>query len=179
MNFPENDTGCFSQLLSILVERYTIEKNTARCKWWRRSRHMLVFFSIIGNTCCCDVIQNGSATNYRAENSNCTMVSANKFGCHSPLLVQKPVQVQGSTSKEYGDDVGGAVWRNWERDRQEKRREQATCSHPRHCWDHSCECGRISNTEVCATAAAADRQHGAYFEPIYARIRTGSMSSSL
>jgi hypothetical protein len=41
------------------------------------------------------------------------MVSANKFDCHSPAPVQKPVQVQGSTSKEYGEDVGGAVLRNW------------------------------------------------------------------
>jgi hypothetical protein len=40
------------------------------------------------------------------------MVSANKFDCHSPAPVQKPVQVQGSTSKEYGED-GGAVSRNW------------------------------------------------------------------
>jgi hypothetical protein len=79
------------------------------------------------------------------------MVSANKFDCHSPAPVQNPVQVDGSTSKEYGEDIGGAVSRNWECDRQEKRQEQATCSHTRHCWDHSCECGLISNTEVCAT----------------------------
>jgi len=55
------------------------------------------------------------------------MVSANKFNCHSPVLIQKPVQVQGSTSKEYGEDVDGAVSRNWECDRQENRWEQATC----------------------------------------------------
>jgi hypothetical protein len=55
------------------------------------------------------------------------MVSANIFDCHSPAPVQKPVQVQGSTSKEYGED-SGAVSRNWEYGRQEKRREQATCS---------------------------------------------------
>jgi hypothetical protein len=67
------------------------------------------------------------------------MVSANQFDCHSPAPVQKPVQVQGSTSKEYGEDVGGAVSRNWESGLQEKWREQATCSHARHCWDHSCE----------------------------------------
>jgi hypothetical protein len=54
--------------------------------------------------------------------------------------------------KEYGEDGGGAVSRNWESDRQEKRRERATCSHTRHCWDHSCECGLIS-TEVCATVS--------------------------
>jgi len=81
------------------------------------------------------------------------MVSANKFDCHSSGLVQKPVQVQGSTSKEYGEDIGGAVLHNWECDRQEKGREQATCLHTRHCWDHSRECDLISNTEVCATAA--------------------------
>jgi hypothetical protein len=81
------------------------------------------------------------------------MVSANKFNCHSPAPVQKPVQVQGSTSMENGKDNGGALSRSWECDRQEKRREQATCSHAGHCWDHSCECGLISNTEVCATAA--------------------------
>jgi hypothetical protein len=61
-----------------------------------------------------DVIQNGSTTNNRAENSNCGMASANKFECHSPVPVQKLVQVQGSTNKEYGEDVGGAVLRNWE-----------------------------------------------------------------
>jgi hypothetical protein len=75
------------------------------------------------------------------------MVSANEFDCHSPVPVQKPVQVQGRTSKEYGEDVGGAVSRNWEYVRQEKRREQFTCSHTRHCWDNSCECGLISSTE--------------------------------
>jgi len=69
------------------------------------------------------------------------------------VTVQKPVQVQGSTSKEYGEDVGGAVSCNWECDRQEKRLEQAACSHARHCWDHSCKCGLISKVEVCATAA--------------------------
>jgi hypothetical protein len=41
------------------------------------------------------------------------MVFANKFDCHNPTLFQKPVQVQGSTIKEYGED-GGAVSRNWE-----------------------------------------------------------------
>ena len=81
------------------------------------------------------------------------MVSANKFDCHCPAPVQKSVQVQGSTSKEYGEEVGGAVSRNWECCRQEKRREQATCSQARHCWDHSCECGLISSTEVCATVS--------------------------
>jgi len=85
------------------------------------------------------------------------MVSANKFDCPSPAPVQKPVQVQGSTSKEYGEDVGGAVSRNWEYDRQEKRWEQTTCSHARHCWDHSCECGLISSTEVCATVSLRKR----------------------
>jgi len=54
------------------------------------------------------------------------MVFANKFDCHSPAPVQKPVQVQESTNKEYGEDVGGAVSRKWEYGRQEKRREQAT-----------------------------------------------------
>jgi hypothetical protein len=54
------------------------------------------------------------------------MVSANKFDCQSSAPVQKPVQVQGSTSKEYGEDAGGAVSRNWEYGMQEKRREQAT-----------------------------------------------------
>ena len=108
---------------------------------------------MLGNTCRCDVIQNGSGTNDRTENSNCGMVSANKFDCHSPAPVQKPVQVQGSTSKEYGEDVGGTVSRNWECDRQKKRREQATCSHARHCWDNLCEFGLISNTEVCATVS--------------------------
>jgi hypothetical protein len=48
------------------------------------------------------------------------MVSENKLDCHSPAPVQKPVQVQGSTNKEYGEDVGGVVSRNWERGRQEK-----------------------------------------------------------
>ena len=81
------------------------------------------------------------------------MVSANKSDCHSPAPVQKPIKVQGSTSREHGEDVGGAVSRNWECDRQEKRREQATWSHVRHCWDSSCECGLISNTEVCATVS--------------------------
>jgi hypothetical protein len=80
------------------------------------------------------------------------MVSANKFDCHSPAPVQKSVQVQGSTGKEYGED-GGAVSRSWECDRHEKRREQATCPHARHYWDHSCECGLISKTEICVTAA--------------------------
>ena len=80
------------------------------------------------------------------------MVSSNKFDCHSPVPVQKPVQVQGSTSKEYGEDIDGAVSRNWECDGQEKRWEQATYLHARHCWDHSCECGLIFNTEVCSTA---------------------------
>jgi hypothetical protein len=42
------------------------------------------------------------------------MVFANKFDCHTPAQVQKPVQVQGSTSKEYGEDAGEAVLRNWE-----------------------------------------------------------------
>jgi hypothetical protein len=79
------------------------------------------------------------------------MVSANKFDCHSPVPVQKPVQVQKSTSKEYGEDVGGEVLRNSEYVRQEKRRKSATRSHARHCWDHSCECGLISSMEVCAT----------------------------
>ena len=77
------------------------------------------------------------------------MVSGNKFDCHSPAPVQNPVQVQVSTSKEYGEDVGRTVSRNWECDRQ----EQATRSHARHCWDHSCEWGLISNTEVCATVS--------------------------
>jgi hypothetical protein len=81
------------------------------------------------------------------------MICANKFDCHSPVPVQKLVQVQGSTSKEYGEDVGGAISSNWECDRQEKRREQSTCSHAWHCRDHSCECGLISNTEFCVTAA--------------------------
>ena len=81
------------------------------------------------------------------------MVSANKFDCHSPVPVQNPVQVQVSTSTEYGEDVGGTVLRNWEYDRQEKRREQATCSHARHCWDNLCECGLFSNTEVCASVS--------------------------
>jgi hypothetical protein len=81
------------------------------------------------------------------------MVSANKFNCHSPAPVQKPVQVQGSTSKEYSEDIGGAVSHNWECGRQEKRWEQATSSHARHCWDHSCECGLISSTEVCVTVS--------------------------
>jgi hypothetical protein len=81
------------------------------------------------------------------------MVSANKSNCHSPALVQKPVQVQGSTSKEYGENVGGAVLHNWEYDRQEKGQEQATCSHTQHCWDHSCKCGLISNMKVCATVS--------------------------
>jgi hypothetical protein len=81
------------------------------------------------------------------------MVSANKFDCHSLAPVQKPVQVQGSTSKEYGEDVGGAVSRNWECGRQEKKRGQAMRSHARHCWDHSFECGLISSTEVCATVS--------------------------
>jgi hypothetical protein len=81
------------------------------------------------------------------------MVSANRFDCHSPAPVQKPVQVQGSTSKEYGEDIGGAVSRNWECGRQEKRREQAMCSHARHRWDHSRECGHISSTEFCATVS--------------------------
>jgi hypothetical protein len=39
------------------------------------------------------------------------MVSANKCDCHSPVPVQKPLQVQGSTSKEYGEDGGEAVSR--------------------------------------------------------------------
>jgi hypothetical protein len=113
------------------------------------------------------------------------MVSANKFDCNSPAPVQKPVQVQGSTSKEYSEDVGGAVSHNWEYGRQQKRREQATCSHTRHCWDHSCKCGPISSTEVCVTVILRKwgiyrlRRHGAYFEPICACIRTRSMSSSL
>jgi len=85
------------------------------------------------------------------------MVSANKFDCHSPAPVQKPVQVQGSTSKEYGEDAGGAVSRNWECGRQEKRPEQTTCSHARHCWDHSCECGLISSMEVCAIVSLRKR----------------------
>ena len=88
-----------------------------------------------------------------AKNSNCGMVSANKFDGHSPAPIQKPVQVKRSTSKECGEDVGGAVSQNWECDREEKRREQATCSHARHFWDYSCECGLISNTEVCATVS--------------------------
>jgi hypothetical protein len=33
----------------------------------------------------------------------------------------------------------------------------ATCSHARHCWDHSCECGLISNTEVRATVSRRKR----------------------
>jgi hypothetical protein len=107
---------------------------------------------MLSNTRPCGVIQNSSATNDRAENSICGMVSANEFDCHSPAPVQKPVQVQGSTSKEYGED-GGAVSRNWECGRQEKRREQATYSHARPCWDHSCECGLISSTDVCVTAS--------------------------
>jgi len=49
-------------------------------------------FYIPGKTCRCDVIQNGSTTNDRAENSNCGMVSANKFECHSPAPVQKPAR---------------------------------------------------------------------------------------
>jgi len=56
------------------------------------------------------------------------------------------------------------------------------CSHAQHGWDHSCECGLISNTEVCATATENEyrlRQHGACFELIYACICTRSMSSSL
>jgi hypothetical protein len=69
------------------------------------------------------------------------MVSANKFDHHSPVPVQKPVQVQRSTSKEHDEDVGGAVSHNWECGRQEKRREQAMCSHARHCW----ECGLIAS----------------------------------
>ena len=97
-----------------------------------------------------DVIQNGSVTNDRAENSNCGMDSANKFDCHRPAPVQNPEQVQGSTSKEYAEDVGGVVSRNWECERQEKTGELAMCSHARQCWDHSCECGLTSNTEVCA-----------------------------
>jgi len=48
------------------------------------------------------------------------MVSTNKFGCHSPVPFQKPVKVQGNTSKEYGED-GGAVSSNWECDREKKR----------------------------------------------------------
>ena len=40
---------------------------------------------------------------------NCVMVPAYKFYCHSPAPFQKPVQVQGSTSKEYVEDAGGAV----------------------------------------------------------------------
>jgi len=91
------------------------------------------------------------------QKTHCGIVSANKFDCHSPAPVQKPVQVQGSTSKEYGEDVGGTVSRNWECDTQEKRREQATCSHAEHCWDHSCECGLFSNTEVCATVSRRKR----------------------
>jgi len=79
------------------------------------------------------------------------MFSANKFDCHSPVPVQKRVQMQVSTSKEYGEDVGGAVSRYWKCGRQEKRREQATCSHVRHRWDHSCEWGLIFSMEVCAT----------------------------
>jgi hypothetical protein len=47
------------------------------------------------------------------ETPNCGKVSTNKFDYHSPSPVLKPVQVQGSTSKEYGED-GGAVSRNWE-----------------------------------------------------------------
>jgi hypothetical protein len=31
--------------------------------------------------------------------------------------------------------------------------KKVTCSHARHCWDHSCECGLISSTEVCATVS--------------------------
>jgi hypothetical protein len=50
------------------------------------------------------------------------MVPANKFDCHIPVTVQKPVQVQGSTSKENGEEDGGAVSRDWECDRQEKMR---------------------------------------------------------
>ena len=85
------------------------------------------------------------------------MVSANKFHCRSPVPVQKPVQVQGSTSREYGEDIGGAVLRSWEFGRQEKRQEQATCLHTRHCWDHSCACGLISSLEVCATVSLRKR----------------------
>jgi len=106
------------------------------------------------------------------------MVSANKFDCHSPAPVQKPVQVQGSTSNEYGED-GGAVSRNWECDRQEKRREQATCSHARHSWDHSCECDGSLCDSYPQKMRYRLRQHDTYFEPIYVCIRTRSMSSSL
>jgi hypothetical protein len=35
----------------------------------------------------------------------------------------KTSKVQESTSKEYGEDIGGAVSRNWESDSQEKRQE--------------------------------------------------------
>jgi pyruvate/2-oxoglutarate dehydrogenase complex dihydrolipoamide acyltransferase (E2) component len=68
--------------------------------------------------------------------------------------VQKPVQVQGSTSKEYGEDVGGEVSRKWESGGQEKRRQQATYSQARHCWGHSCECGHMSSTKPVRQLAA-------------------------
>jgi len=110
------------------------------------------------------------------------MVFANKFDCHSPVPVQNPVQVQGSTSKE---DVGGTVTRNWECDRQEKRREQAHVRIPDTVGTTRAS-GALSSTRKCVLQLAADyevsyrlRQHGAYFEPIYACVHTISMSSSL
>jgi hypothetical protein len=69
-------------------------------------------FFTLGKTCRFDVIQNGSTTDDRAENSKCGKVSANNFDCHSPASVQKPVQVPGITNKECGEDVRGAVSRN-------------------------------------------------------------------
>jgi len=100
------------------------------------------------------------------------MVSAYKFQCHSPAPFQKPVQVHGSTSKEYVEDTGGAVSRNIECDEQEKRRELATCSHARHCWDYSFECVLISNMEVCATVSR--RKWGIAFDGM---VRTSSRST--
>ena len=50
--------------------------------------------------------------------------------------------------------VGAAVSHNWEYGRQEKGREQATCSHARHRWDHSCECGLTSSTKSVPQLAA-------------------------
>jgi len=100
------------------------------------------------------------------------MVSANKFHCRSPVPVQKPVQVQGSTSREYGEDIGGAVLRSWEFGRQEKRQEQATCSHTRHCWDHSCTCGLISSREVCTTVSL--RKWGIAFDSM---VQTSNRST--
>lgn len=47
---------------------------------------------------------NGAATNDWAENSSRELVSANKFRRHTPAQVQKSVQVQGTTSKEYSED---------------------------------------------------------------------------